>query len=117
MTTEARMPEPSPIRGSFTIRWDPFGCDGRGGYRVSISNYEGGEVVPVPDEQAIERARLAINEHVSEAQLQRAASGHPDAEEEIVRVVLAAALEQPESPDLRPSTGSQETHAEVPKQP
>jgi hypothetical protein len=96
MTTEARMNEPSPIRGRWTMpvsacrvcdakrHWteipdEPCGHDPET-HRRTIEV----EVVPVPDEQAIERAAKALPMF------------HPDDAREIVRAVLAAALEQPE---------------------
>jgi hypothetical protein len=99
------MNEPSRIRGSFTIRWSPTACQGLGGYLVSIPNYEGGEVVPVPDEQAIERGAIALFALAGwpPRMAHYAQKAWPNVSESLrvrhrahARAVLAAALEQPE---------------------
>jgi hypothetical protein len=103
MTTEARMNEPSPIRG----RWTVTICDEcgeqlqRGWQQHQIFPQHGigrgvihkgthpVEVVPVPDEQAIERAAKAMWEaNARVVPLARYRS--------LFRLGLAAALEQPE---------------------
>jgi hypothetical protein len=96
MTTEARMNEPSRIRGRWTINicrrcgqhYDPeqydevCSCLHETGARTLVEV----EVVPVPDEQGIERAAKALRRLIPFDQ------DHA----ELVRAVLAAALEQPE---------------------
>jgi hypothetical protein len=109
MTTEARMNEPRPIRGRWTIRSQFVGDDGY----LHEARVEGGptpgygfvEVVPVPDEQAIERAAIALFALAGwpPRMAHYAREAWPNVSESLrarhraqARAVLAAALEQPE---------------------
>jgi hypothetical protein len=103
MTTEARMNEPSPIRGRWTlcrrIDWQPSytnpyivppGVDPPEG----DEQHQVFEVVPVPDEQAIERAAKTLCE-IDGAEWDDC--DFKDIHRDEARVILAAALEQPDA--------------------
>jgi hypothetical protein len=102
MTTEARMNEPSPIVAVcehflMATRWFEGSPPGETPAEIEhmaklererafCKRVVSGEVVPVPDEQAIERAAKALRRLIPFDQ------DHA----ELVRAVLAAALEQSE---------------------
>lgn len=101
------MPE-APIRGRWTIARDRFPGKPNGDrlvkpaqravnawYAEHPNAWELVEVVPVPDEQAIERAaRMLFADYVSEHEASWESQGAAFVDQ--ARRVLAAALEQPE---------------------
>jgi hypothetical protein len=109
MTTEARMPDPTPIRGRWTLKGHDAGpAQWITGSTLVVGGRPLGageriEVVPVPDEQAIERAARAMYERGYPEDVRESweayAARQPDIAgrfRESVRAVLAAALGQPE---------------------
>jgi hypothetical protein len=120
MTTEARMNEPSPIRG----RWTLWGA-GPGFPTMADVRLPSGaqvDVVPVPDEQAIERAAKVLfgESYQSHGRAEVVEEHWPLVSEEVrrfnrnrARTILAAALEQPESPDSDSTASLRSTDAEV----
>jgi hypothetical protein len=130
MTTEARMNEPSPrqvaedlfaqavaqgLHSSFSLDCEYWG-------RQYADKLEASGFVPVPDEQAIERAARTMYERgfpESREPWEAYSERQPSIAErfrESVRAILAAALEQPEPTEspIRLNSEQEDTNAPVP---
>lgn len=59
-----------------------------------VEGERGAYTIYEPTDAMVERGRVALNERVDEPTLRRAAEGKPDAEEAVVREILAAVFGQ-----------------------